>query len=472
MPRAETIGREAFAQVEACAERGCPSRACCARCSSARWIEAAALATEAPLSAHSSRGGVVPAGLRKSRPKKPIPPNKPSRLSCRFISRAAMEAANPARGSGGKAAKRASVASPSVGKSGGESRRRAASPAPPSARSAHPARGGRDLDGEVLVVGDRARPRPGARPSSPDCRRRRRRRGWPPASGRPPPRPRPEQADGGDRRPEAGAAAEQRKVTGSPLQASAPAPCPPRWMAPLRDVAAAIGGIGASQERTLSRRDRPRRRWSFATPRRAAVTANLRLDVRAGPRVRFPSSTDVDAGCIAAEAGRSSDKPTRRTTPDHRAMSAMMSCWKSSGVLVAASAPCRATPSRTSGVPRTATVSACIRRTTGSGVPAGASSPSQYSTVKPGRPASATVGSAGISGVRRALVTASARSRPASTCGSTGGRPIEPRAMRPASRSVSCGPPPLYGTCGMSRPAACLKSSMARCWSPPAPDDP
>ncbi len=44
--------------------------------------------------------------------------------------------------------------------------------------------------------------------------------------------------------------------------------------------------------------------------------------------------------------------------------------------------------------------------------------------------------------------------------------------MCPATRSVTAGPPPLYGTCVKSVPVRSLNSSVARCGTLPLPGEP
>jgi hypothetical protein len=76
-------------------------------------------------------------------------------------------------------------------------------------------------------------------------------------------------------------------------------------------------------------------------------------------------------------------------------------------------------------------------------VPAGAKRPIQLITSKPGNPASATVGSSGAAADRVLPITASARSLPAFTCGSTVGIVAKIIVIWPPSRSVIAGALPL-----------------------------
>ncbi|MNR19984.1 hypothetical protein D3C85_1368030 [compost metagenome] len=58
------------------------------------------------------------------------------------------------------------------------------------------------------------------------------------------------------------------------------------------------------------------------------------------------------------------------------------------------------------------TIAAPMRWTSSGGVPAGASTPVKFSTIRSGRPACATVGTSGRSALRSRVVMASARSEP------------------------------------------------------------
>ncbi|MNT93884.1 hypothetical protein D3C72_2354560 [compost metagenome] len=80
--------------------------------------------------------------------------------------------------------------------------------------------------------------------------------------------------------------------------------------------------------------------------------------------------------------------------------------------------------------------------TTAAGVPAGASTPYQPFTTKPGT-LSATVGTLGSSGERRSPVTAMAFSLPACTCGSDVEMLSNISETSPPSRATTAGPLPL-----------------------------
>ena len=81
------------------------------------------------------------------------------------------------------------------------------------------------------------------------------------------------------------------------------------------------------------------------------------------------------------------------------------------------------------------------------------------------------VGSSGAAGERAELVTASAFSRPACTCGSTVGMVANSSEVWPAIKSVMAGTLPLYGTCTMSTFAIDLNSSPDRWPAVPWPAD-
>ena len=81
---------------------------------------------------------------------------------------------------------------------------------------------------------------------------------------------------------------------------------------------------------------------------------------------------------------------------------------------------------------------------------------------KPGTPASAIVGRSGASFERCAVVTASARSLPAFTCGMALARLSNMNCVSPASSACVAGAPPLNGMWTMSVPVSTLNSSPAR----------
>ena len=68
------------------------------------------------------------------------------------------------------------------------------------------------------------------------------------------------------------------------------------------------------------------------------------------------------------------------------------------------------------------------------------------------------------------LVTASARSRPAWTSGSTEGGVAKASCVSPASTDCTAGAPPLNGTWTISTPASRRNSTAARCGAEPLPE--
>ena len=94
-----------------------------------------------------------------------------------------------------------------------------------------------------------------------------------------------------------------------------------------------------------------------------------------------------------------------------------------------------------------------------------------YSTScsRPLWPASATVGTSGASVLRWRLVTASAVTLPAFTCGSRPGVASTPPLTSPLRMAVTAGVLPLYGTWVMFMPVASWNSSAARWPGLPAP---
>ena len=77
------------------------------------------------------------------------------------------------------------------------------------------------------------------------------------------------------------------------------------------------------------------------------------------------------------------------------------------------------------------------------GVAFGASIPNQGAMTNPGNPASSMVGTSGSEASRFELVTASARSAPALTCGRMEGVLSKKRSICPPRRSVIAGAEPL-----------------------------
>ena len=82
------------------------------------------------------------------------------------------------------------------------------------------------------------------------------------------------------------------------------------------------------------------------------------------------------------------------------------------------------------------------------------------------------VGSSGAAAERLALVTASARSLPPRTCGMAEAMLPNIRLTCPASKSVSAGLLPLYGTCTMRVPVMALNNTVDKCVALPLPAEP
>src|SRR5205807_2581351 len=109
-------------------------------------------------------------------------------------------------------------------------------------------------------------------------------------------------------------------------------------------------------------------------------------------------------------------RPVDLITSAHTAVSAAISAANSSGVLPSGSAPYCSSRAMNCGSLTARPISAAILFTMSFGVPAGAISPFQVSTLKPGKPDSATLGTSGICGARWAPDTASRRTAPLVAC--------------------------------------------------------
>ena len=99
-----------------------------------------------------------------------------------------------------------------------------------------------------------------------------------------------------------------------------------------------------------------------------------------------------------------------RTTSAHSASSRSTRAPSSAGVIGRTTAPCSSALARNSGAAVIAEISAAKRSTSGAGVAAGAKTANQASATKPGRPASAAVGTSGSAGCRSRADSAMARS--------------------------------------------------------------
>ena len=100
--------------------------------------------------------------------------------------------------------------------------------------------------------------------------------------------------------------------------------------------------------------------------------------------------------------------------------------------------------------------------TIGCGVPAGASTPAQNSSVRPGSPNSRAVGTSGSRPLRSGLVISSARILPSRMSGSDVEGVGFRTWMRPPRKSGSAAAPPLYGMMNRSAPLSCLNRSATR----------
>src|SRR5262245_15944690 len=134
--------------------------------------------------------------------------------------------------------------------------------------------------------------------------------------------------------------------------------------------------------------------------------------------------------------------PDFLTTADHLVSSRSMVAAYSSGVVGRGSVPSLAMRSMVSGAASASRSAVLSLAMIGAGVPAGATIPYCSTTSKPGRAASATVGTSGKAGERLALVTASARTLPSRTSPIADGSDDMYMATWPPSRSVSAGPVP------------------------------
>src|SRR5688500_2406153 len=81
------------------------------------------------------------------------------------------------------------------------------------------------------------------------------------------------------------------------------------------------------------------------------------------------------------------------------------------------------------------------------------------------------VGRCGSSGERFSLVIAIARTRPGVISGCAEGMLLNEKSTSPLASAVIDGALPLYGICVMSTPILIFKSSPARCWELPLPDE-
>src|SRR5688572_16922697 len=85
---------------------------------------------------------------------------------------------------------------------------------------------------------------------------------------------------------------------------------------------------------------------------------------------------------------------------------------------------------------------------------------------------SATAGTSGRTDARVALLTASARIRPALTCGNVGKIVPNIHEICPLRRSIDAGASPLYGTCVIVTLVIRQSSAPPRCVAVPTPPEP
>src|SRR6266571_4149501 len=212
----------------------------------------------------------------------------------------------------------------------------------------------------------------------------------------------------------------------------------------------------------------------FTQPRSKADIEYFRSPANAAssrqPRRWYPRNSDCLApGVYFGTDAQSARAPEIFTTSAQRATSSRSCRSNSSGVLPTGSAPCSRRRLRVSGELAALITAAARVLTVSRGVAAGASRPNHSGTSTPSTPASFIVGSSGISSVRLAPATASARRRPDFTCGPTATGLMKDSWTSPASSAAIEGALPLYGTCTMLVPLRSLKSSAARCCVDPAP---
>src|ERR1700730_2429011 len=110
-------------------------------------------------------------------------------------------------------------------------------------------------------------------------------------------------------------------------------------------------------------------------------------------------------------------RPVNATASAQVAISTLIMAANSSGVLPSGLAPAPLSRPAKSGSSVARLISPAILSTMSRGVPAGATRPFHVTTLKPGKPDSATVGTSGICGSRCAVDTASRRIAPEATCG-------------------------------------------------------
>src|SRR5262249_4759056 len=134
--------------------------------------------------------------------------------------------------------------------------------------------------------------------------------------------------------------------------------------------------------------------------------------------------------------------PVSATTLCQRAVSAVISAVRSSGVPPMVDTPTSARRLRTSGSFTTELNAALSLATTAGGVLGGASTPDQLSATTSGKPSSAKVGTSGITSDRVCAATARIFALPALSCGISTGTSALIALICPPIRSAIAGPAP------------------------------
>jgi len=125
----------------------------------------------------------------------------------------------------------------------------------------------------------------------------------------------------------------------------------------------------------------------------------------------------------------------------------------------------------TSGIARMVLISRFMRCTMAPGVLLGAISAIQARFSIPGRPASFIVGISGISALRWAVDTASARSLPLLTCGMTATPGTQANCTSPCSTASTDSGEDAYGMCTANVSVLTVSSSTPSCDRLPTPVD-
>ncbi len=266
-----------------------------------------------------------------------------------------------------------------------------------------------------------------------------------------------------------------------------------KWLSAAAGNAAALAEIEQGMLEGLRRRPEGGRSGTaqdLAKQRRTEVDFMNGYVAAKGDELGVPAPTHAAVAALVRRVERGELAPARENlhaavrrvysglTPASLAsfanfwISDLMKAPNCSGVSDAASTP--SSPKRVlmSGIAATFAIAADNLLTTSAGVPAGASRPHHVLMSKSlSPPASAMVGSSGMTGVRCALVTASALSLPALIYGETAEMEMNARSTWPPSRSMIAGASPLYATCVSFTLASELNISPDRCGGAPTPDD-